>query len=108
MKSHFLLVQTIKGQSYASVASFMHSNTMCLAEYIQTVRVVLESLPPPKIILLGEDKEEIKQRSIHQVKDIIRPRGSEILIFHSFLHLDPLLYDDHFKNVSRQGLLWAV
>lgn len=81
---------------------------MSFSEYIATVRQALESLPPPDVIVLGQDRNRLNNEILDQVKAIIGPAGCDVPLFRSFLNFDPMEYEESLRNRLRDGLPWAV
>ncbi|XP_055932869.1 E3 ubiquitin-protein ligase AMFR-like [Argiope bruennichi] len=83
---------------------------MSLAEYIQTVRAVLESLPPPEIVTMTGSFESLRTRIERQLREITNNRSWIMPGFNGFMVLDASIYCDEFQELARgpHGLPWAV
>ncbi|KAF8763322.1 hypothetical protein HNY73_021517 [Argiope bruennichi] len=74
---------------------------MSPSEHVQTVRAVLESLPPPENIPLYEEKEKLGHKIVDQVKEIVTTRRWVIPDFNNFITLDASVYREEFQELVK-------
>ncbi|GBM65447.1 hypothetical protein AVEN_71125-1 [Araneus ventricosus] len=82
---------------------------LSLANYINQVRGILESLPPPEVIPMGMDRSAVMDKILDQLQKIVGSEGVEsVRVFHGFSDINPFERNEVFREYAKESLPWAV
>ncbi|GBN58571.1 hypothetical protein AVEN_67916-1 [Araneus ventricosus] len=104
-------------QSIKADVSLCFNQTYCLlqivmlsfANYINQVRGILESLPPPEVIPMGMDRSAVTDRILDQLQKIVKSESVEtVRVFHGFSEINPFERNEAFREHAKESLPWAV
>ncbi|GBM56351.1 hypothetical protein AVEN_31164-1 [Araneus ventricosus] len=82
---------------------------LSLANYVNQIRGILESLPPPEVIRIGMDRSAVTDRILDQLKKIVKSESVEtVRMFHGFSDINPFERNKDFREYVKEYLPWAV
>ncbi|GBN95867.1 hypothetical protein AVEN_101339-1 [Araneus ventricosus] len=78
---------------------------LSFANYINQVRGILESLPPPEVIPMWMDRSAVTDRILDQLKKIVKSESVEtVRVFHGFSEINPFERNEAFREHAKESL----
>ncbi|GBM42236.1 hypothetical protein AVEN_234964-1 [Araneus ventricosus] len=82
---------------------------LSFANYINQVRGILGSFPPPEVIPMGMDRSAITDRILYQLKKIVKSESVEtVRVFHGFSEINPFERNEAFREYAKESLPWDI
>ncbi|GBM26298.1 hypothetical protein AVEN_87083-1 [Araneus ventricosus] len=82
---------------------------LSFANYINQVKGILESLPPPEVIPMGMDRSAVTDRILDQLKKIVKSESVEtVRVFHGFSEINPFERNETFREHAKESLPSSV
>ncbi|GBM45866.1 hypothetical protein AVEN_180730-1 [Araneus ventricosus] len=82
---------------------------LSLANYVNQVRGILESLPPREDIPMGMGRSAVTDKILNQLQNIVKSESVEtVRMFHGFSDINPFERNKAFREYAKESLSWAV